>query len=203
LAYAAVICLIVVAGGLTAWNIYLQKSKRIEPAEIDKMAFPLPDKPSIAVLPFDNMSGDQKQEHIADGITENIITTLSKVHNLFVISRNSSFTYKGKPVKVQEVSEELVVQYVLEGSVQRAGDKVRVSAQLIDAIDGKHLWSERYDRDFKDIFKLQDELAFKVVGSLMVKLTEGEGVRLWGTEESKTGDYHAQHKQSRTDRPLE
>jgi len=180
LAYAAVICLIVVAGGLTAWNIYLQKSKRVEPADIDKMAFPLPDKPSIAVLPFDNMSGDQKQEYIVDGITENIITTLSKVPNLFVISRNSSFTYKGKPVKVQQVSEELGVQYVLEGSVQRSGDKVRVIAQLIDAIDGKHLWSERYDRDFKDIFKLQDELAFKVVGSLIVKLTEGEGVRLLG-----------------------
>ncbi len=94
LAYAAVICLIVVAGGLTAWNIYLQKSKRVEPADIDKMAFPLPEKPSIAVLPFDNMSGDQTQEYIADGITENIITTLSKVPNLFVIARNSSFTYK-------------------------------------------------------------------------------------------------------------
>jgi len=179
LAYAAVLCLIVVAGGLTAWNIYLQKSKRVDPAAIDKMAFPLPDKPSIAVLPFDNMSGDQKQEYIADGITENIITALSKVHQLFVISRNSSFTYKGKPVKAQQVSEELGVQYVLEGSVQRSADRVRVIAQLIDAIDGKHLWSERYDRDLKDIFELQDELASKVVNSLRVKLTYGEEAKLW------------------------
>jgi adenylate cyclase len=178
-AIAAIIILIVVAGGLAGWNFYLRQSKRVEPASLDKMAFPLPDKPSIAVLAFDNMSGDQKQEYIADGITENIITTLSKVHDLFVISRNSSFTYKGKPVKVKQVSEELGVKYVLEGSVQRSGDRVRVIAQLIDAIDGKHLWSERYDRDFKDIFELQDELASKVVNSLMVKLVWGEEAKLW------------------------
>jgi len=183
-AYAAVICLIVVAGGLTAWNIYLQKSKRIEPAEIDKMAFPLPDKPSIAVLPFDNMSGDQTQEYIADGITENIITTLSKVPNLFVIARNSSFTYKGKPVKIQQVSEELGVQYVLEGSVQRSGDRVRVIAQLIDAIDGKHLWSERYDRDTKEFFTVQDDITRNVVIALQVELTQGEQARIWHDTEN-------------------
>jgi adenylate cyclase len=179
LAYTAVACLIVVAGGLISWNIYLQKSRRVEPADIEKMAFPLPDKPSIAVLPFDNMSDDQKQEYIADGITENIITALSKVHQLFVISRNSSFTYKGKPVKTQQVSEELGVRYVLEGSVQRSGDRVRVIAQLIDAIGGKHLWAERYDRDFKNIFELQDELTTKVVNSLRIKLILGEEAKLW------------------------
>jgi len=179
LAYAAVVCLIVVAGGLTAWNIYLQKSKRVDPASIDKMAFPLPEKPSIAVLPFDNMSGDQKQEYIADGITENIITTLSKLRDLFVISRNSTFIYKGKPVKVQQVSQELGVRYVLEGSVQRSGDQVRVIAQLIDAIDGKHLWSERYERDLKDYFELQDDIASKIVTALDVKLVSGEGAILW------------------------
>jgi adenylate cyclase len=178
-ALVAIVLLIIIAGGLIGWNIYLQKTKRIEPASLDKMAYQLPEKPSIAVLAFDNMSGDPKQEYIADGITENIITTLSKIQYLFVISRNSSFSYKGKPVKAQQVSEELGVQYVLEGSVQRSGDRVRVIAQLIDAIDGKHLWSERYDRDFKDIFELQDELASKVVNSLRVKLSEGEEAILW------------------------
>jgi TolB-like protein len=140
---------------------------------------PLPDKPSIALLPFENMSGDPDQDYIADGLTENIITTLSKVPNLFVISRSSSFTYKGKPVKAQQVSKELGVRYVLEGSVQRSGDQIRVIAQLIDAIDGKHLWSERYDRSFKDIFQLQDEVTSKVVTALQIKLTAGEGAKLW------------------------
>jgi adenylate cyclase len=161
------------------------------------MAFSLPDKPSIAVLAFDNMSGDQKQEYIADGITENIITTLSKVHDLFVISRNSSFTYKGKPVKVKQVSEELGVRYVLEGSVQRSGDRVRVIAQLIDAINGKHLWSERYDRDFKDIFELQDELAFKVVNSLMVKLIYGEQAKLWEKNRPSNLRFNEKHFEAR------
>jgi adenylate cyclase len=178
-AMTAIIVLLVVAGGLVGWNIYLQQSKKMEPASVEKMAFPLPEKPSIAVLPFDNMSDDQKQEYIVDGITENIIAALSKVPGLFVISRNSSFTYKGKPVKVQQVSEELGVRYVLEGSVQRSGDRVRIIAQLIDAIDGKHLWSERYDRDFTDIFKLQDELASKVVNSLALKLVAGKGYGSW------------------------
>lgn len=182
LAYAAVICLIVVAGGLTAWNIYLQKSKRVEPADIDKMAFPLPEKPSIAVLPFDNMSGDQTQEYIADGITENIITTLSKVPNLFVIARNSSFTYKGKPVKIQQVSEELGVRYVLEGSVQKSGDSIRITAQLIDAIKGNHIWAEKYDRKFKDIFALQDDIALNILKEVHVELTGLGGEYAKGTD---------------------
>jgi len=170
--------LIVGAAAFAVWK-YNLFAPQDEVASVEKMAFPLPDKPSIAVLAFDNMSGDQKLEYIADGITENIITTLSKVHDLFVISRNSSFTYKGKPVKVKQVSEELGVRYVLEGSVQRSGDRLRVMAQLIDAISGKHMWSERYDRDFKEIFELQDELASKVVNSLMVKLIYGEQAKLW------------------------
>jgi len=158
---------------------YFSFRPTIEPASVEAMAFPLPDKPSIAVLPFVNMSGDEKQEYITDGITDNIITTLSKVHELFVISSSSSFTYKGKPVKTQQVSEELGVQYVLEGSVQRSGDRVRVIAQLIDAIDGKHLWSERFDRDFEDIFELQDELASRIANSLRVELVLGEEAKLW------------------------
>jgi TolB-like protein len=131
----------------------------------------LPDKPSIAVLPFDNMSGDKTQEYIADGITESIITALSKVPSLFVIARNSSFTYKGKPVKVQKVSKELGVQYVLEGSVQKSEDRIRINAQLIDAIKGHHLWAEKYDRELKDIFVLQDDIALNILKELNVELS--------------------------------
>ena len=137
------------------------------------MAFPLPDLPSIAVLPFVNMSGDPKQEFLSDGITENIITGLSKVPRLFVIARNSTFIYKGKPVEVKKVSEELGVQYVLEGSVQRSGDRIRVTAQLIDALKGHHVWAERYDRDLTDLFALQDEITVKILNAIRVKLTEG------------------------------
>jgi adenylate cyclase len=142
------------------------------------MAFPLPDLPSIAVLPFDNMSGDPKQEFFSDGITETIITALSKVPRLFVIARNSTFTYKGKPVKVKQVSEELGVRYVLEGSVQRSADRIRITAQLIDALTGHHIWAERYDRDLKDIFAIQDEITMRIITSLEVKLTGGGTIRV-------------------------
>ena len=181
---AAIIILLVVAAGLVSWNIYLQQSKKVEPASIDKMAFPLPDKPSIAVLPFENMSGDPEQDYFSDGISEDIITALSKIPKLFVIARNSTFTYKGKPVKVQQVSEELGVQYVVEGSVRRAEDRVRITAQLIDALSGHHIWAEKYDRDIKDIFAVQDEITKKIITSLQVKLTEGEqaGVYAKGTD---------------------
>jgi adenylate cyclase len=138
------------------------------------MAFPLPDKPSIAVLPFVNMSEDPKQEFLCDGITENIITGLSKIPRLFVIARNSTLVYKGKGVKIQQVAEELGVRYVLEGSVQKSGSRIRVTAQLIDALTGNHLWAERYDRDLKDIFAVQDELTMKILQSMRVKLTEGD-----------------------------
>jgi adenylate cyclase len=142
----------------------------------DKPFLPLPDKPSIAVLPFVNMSRDPEQEFFSDGITQEIITALSKVPNLFVISHNSTFTYKGKPVKVKQVSQELGVRCVLEGSVQKSGDRVRITAQLIDALSGHHLWAERYDRDLKDIFALQDEITMKVITALQVELTAGEMV---------------------------
>jgi adenylate cyclase len=173
-AMAAIIILAMVAGGLIGWNIYLHQTKKVEPASLDKMAYPLPDRPSIAVLPFDNLSGDPKQEYFCDGLTEEIITALSKVPKVFVIARNSSFTYKGKPVKVQKVSEELGVRYVLEGSVRKVGNRVRITAQLIDAIKGYHLWAERYDRDLKDIFALQDEITIKILTSLQVYLTDTE-----------------------------
>jgi adenylate cyclase len=181
-AVGALVVLIIGAGALAIWNFYLRPA--YQPASVEKMAFPLPDKPSIAVLPFVNMSEDPKQDYLADGITENIISALSKIPGMFVIARNSTFTYKGKAVKVQKVSEELGVRYVLEGSVQKSGDRVRVSAQLIDAIKGYHLWSERYDRKLKDIFALQDEITMKIMTATQVKLTEGEQARVYarGTE---------------------
>jgi adenylate cyclase len=180
-AISAIIILVIVAGGLIGWNIYLHQSKKIEPASLDKMAFPLPDKPSIAVLPFDNLTGDPDQEYFSDGITEEIITALSKIPKLFVIARNSTFTYKGKPVKVQQVSEELGVQYVVEGSVRRAEDRVRITAQLIDALTGHHIWAERYDRELKDIFAIQDDITKQIITALQVVLTEGEHARIMAT----------------------
>ena len=167
--------LVVIAGAVVLYQFVLRPSSpKMEAASKEKMAFPLPDKPSIAVLPFVNMSGDPKQEFFSDGITEDIITALSKIPRLFVIARNSTFTYKGKPVKVKQVSEELGVRYVLEGSVQKSGDRVRITAQLIDALNGHHLWAERYERDLKDLFALQDEVTTKVLTAMRVKLTEGE-----------------------------
>jgi len=138
----------------------------------------LPDEPSVAVLPFVNMSGDSDQDYFSDGITEDLITDLSKISGLFVIARNSVFTYKGKAVKVQKISEELGVKYVLEGSVRRSDDRIRITAQLIDAKTGGHLWAERYDRELNEIFSLQDEVTQKIVSVLAVKLTEGEKDRL-------------------------
>jgi len=176
IAAGAVVLVVVVAVGI--WQFFMRRPS-VEPASVEKMAFRLPDKPSIAVLPFDNMSGDPEQEYISDGITEEIITALSKIPDLFVISRNSTFTYKGKPVKVKQVAEEFGVQYVLEGSVRTSEDRVRITAQLIDAIKGHHLWAERYDRELKDIFALQEKITMKVITELQVKLTEGEQARLW------------------------
>jgi len=151
----------------------------------------LPDKPSIAVLPFTNMSRDPDQEYFSDGITEDIITDLSKISALFVIARNSSFTFKGRAVKVDEVGRKLGVRYVLEGSVRKAGNRVRITAQLIDAKTEGHLWAERYDRDLEDIFALQDEVTQKIVVALALKLTQDEQERLAQreTENMEAYDY--------------
>jgi len=124
----------------------------------------LPDKPSIAVLPFQNMSGDPEQEYFADGMVEEIITALSRIRWLFVIARNSSFTYKGKAIDVKEVGRELAVHYVLEGSVRKAGERVRITAQLIETTTGAHLWADRFDGSLKDVFELQDRVAMSVAG---------------------------------------
>ena len=175
------IALVVIAGAAALYQFALRPSaSRVEVASKEKMAFSLPSKPSIAVMPFLNMSRDQNQEPFCDGMSESVITALSKVPQLFVISRDSTFSYKGKAVKTKQVSEELGVQYVLEGSVQKAGDRVRVTAQLIDALKGNHLWAERYDREMKDIFVLQDEITLKILNSLNVKLTGGEQDRVYG-----------------------
>jgi adenylate cyclase len=168
---------------------------KMEVASKDKMAFPLPEKPSIAVLPFVNISGDPKEDYFSDGLTEQIITSLSKFQRLFVIARNSTFVYKGKPVKIQKVAEDLGVRYVLEGSVRKSGDRVRITAQLIDALTGRHLWSEHYDRELKDIFALQDEITIKVMNGMSIELTEGEQARRWtkvGTDTLKALEKHYQ-----------
>jgi adenylate cyclase len=171
-AVASVAVLVLVVGALV-WNFYGRPPK-IEPASKEKMAFPLPDKPSIAVLPFVNMSDDPQQEYFSDGMTEDLITDLSRISGIFVIARNSTFTYKGKSVKIRQVAEELGVRYVLEGSVRRVGDQVRINAQLIDATNGRHLWAERYDGSMRDVFSLQDKINQKIVAALAVQLTAGE-----------------------------
>ena len=174
---AVVVAAIVMAA--VVWQVYQNRyGPDFEPASIDKMAFPLPQEPSIAVLPFVNLSDDPKQEYFSDGITDHIITSLSKVPYLLVIARNSTFTYKNKAVKVQHIAEELGVQYILEGSVQRSDDKVRIAAQLIDATAGHHLWADTYDRKLNDIFSLQDEIAIRLMAELQLELTVEELGRL-------------------------
>ncbi|MGD9308365.1 MAG: tetratricopeptide repeat protein [Desulfosarcina sp.] len=175
--FTVVAAVILICSAVILWMFY-PKAPEIEPASKEKMAYPLPDKPSIAVLPFDNMSGDPNQAYFCDGLTEEIITALSKVPKVFVIARNSVFTYKGKPIKVSQVAEELGIRYVLEGSVRKGGDKLRITAQLIDAVSGHHLWAERYDRDLKDIFAVQDELTKKIITAMQVELTWGEQARV-------------------------
>src|SRR5437762_5341461 len=137
----------------------------------------LPDRPAIAVLPFDNMSGDREQEYFSDGISEDIITALSKLRWFFVIARNSSFTYKGKSVQMKQIAAELGVRYVLEGSVRRSGDRVRITAQLNDTATGGHIWAERYDRDLTDVFAVQDEIADAIVTAIEPQIYAAEGFR--------------------------
>jgi adenylate cyclase len=174
---AAVILVIIT--GMGVW--YFRLPSALSPNKIaweQAPSLPLPDKPSIAVLPFDNMSGDPKQDYFSDGITEEIITGLAKVPKLFVIARNSSFSFKGKAVTVQDVGKKLGVRYVLEGSVRKAEGKVRITAQLIDTQTGGHVWAERYDRSLKDIFAIQDEITRNIMVAMQVKLTQGEQARL-------------------------
>ena len=161
---------------------------KVEVASIKKMAYPLPEKPSVAVLPFRNLSGDPKQNNFSDGLTVEITIGLSKIPSLFVIAPNSMFKYKQNNVQVRQVSEELGVQFVLEGSVRKAADRLRITAQLIDAVNGEYLWGERYDREIKDIFAIQDEITIKILTALQVELMTVDKSRL---QEKKTNNLQA------------
>ena len=159
----------------------VRTSAGVEPAFADetrdRAALPLPDKPAIAVLPFSNMTGDPQQEYFSDGISEDIITALSKLRWFFVIARNSSFLYKGRPVHMKEIGEELGVGYVVEGSVRRSGERVRITAQLNDVATGSHLWAERYDRDLADVFAVQDEITDAIVAAIEPQIIAAENYR--------------------------
>ena len=171
--FIGIAALIIVVFAVGAWQFFMRRLT-VETAAVENMAYPLPDKPSIAVLPFVNMSGDPEQEYFSDGMTEDLITDLSQISDLFVIGRYSTFTYKGKPVKIKQVAEELGVRYVLEGSVRRAENKVRVNAQLIDATTGGHLWSARYNEEMDNVFSIQDKITHKIAEALAVKLIINE-----------------------------
>jgi adenylate cyclase len=173
---AGLVVLLIVASFVAGW--WQPWKSDVEPATVVGVASPPPDKPSIAVLPFDNMSGDAEQEYFADGMTEDLITDLAKVSGLLVIARNSTFAYKGQSPDVREVARQLDVRYVVEGSVRKAGGRIRINAQLIDAETGTHIWAERYDREANDVFELQDQVRAQIVAALQVKLTPAEEDRL-------------------------
>jgi adenylate cyclase len=199
-AIAGTVLLLIVVGTAAGWYAFWRPSALPPAAVADstgngaaktKSALPLPDKPSIAVLPFLNMSGDPQQEYLAEGITDDLITDLSKISGLFVIARNSTFIYQNRPVTPKQVSQELGVQYVLEGSVQRAGARVRINAQLVDAIGGGHEWAERFDGSLTDVFALQDKVTGSVAAALAVRLTETDQIALNLHETSVPAAYDA------------
>jgi adenylate cyclase len=185
---ASLVVAVVVLGGLAWWQPW---ELEFEPASVSRMALPLPDKPSIAVLPFNNLSGDPEQGYFADGMTEDLITDLANVSGIFVIARNSSWAYKDKPTKVQQVAEDLGVRYVLEGSVRRDGEQVRINAQLVDALSGHHLWAERYDGSVGEVFALQDEVIRQIVAALAVNLTSDESSKVADAETDLPQAYDA------------
>ena len=176
-AVGGVVALFIVVGGWIAW--WQPWQSQVEPASVERVAIPLFDKPSVAVLPFVNMSDDPEQEYFSDGITEDLITDLSKLRGLMVIARNSTFAYKGKAVDVRQIGKELGVRHVLEGSVRKVDDQVRINAQLVDATTGDHVWAERFDRPLANIFAIQDEIGQEIIAVLDVKLSEGEQSRRW------------------------
>jgi TolB-like protein len=186
----ALIALVVGAAIFVVWKTNLF-APQVKVASVEKVAFPVPDEPSIAVLPFRNLSDDPKQEYFSDGLTDDLITDLSKISGLFIIARNSAFTYKDKSVDIRQVAEELGVRYVLEGSVRRAEEHVRINAQLIDATTGGHLWAERYDGKMENVFALQDRITQKIVYALKVKLTAGEEKQIGHKDTDITEAYDA------------
>jgi adenylate cyclase len=189
LAPLAILAVLGIAGtGILLWQ---QSRSRVEAASLDRMAYPLPDSPSVAVLPFANLSNDPDQEYFADGITADIITDISKVSGLMIVAHTSTFTYKGKQVKVRQVAEDLGVRYVLTGSVQREGNKLRLTAQLIDALKGSYLWADRYDREVGDVFELQSEITKQVVKAMAVTLKASEHDRLFQKRVANIDAYDA------------
>jgi adenylate cyclase len=190
LAAIATVVVLVAVAGILIWNFYLRPPP-MEPTSMDRMAVLLPDKPSIAVLPFTNLSGNPNQDYFSDGITIDIITDLSKFREMIVIASNTVFTYKGKAVDVKKVARELGVRYVLEGSVQKMSERVRINAQLIDGTKGHHLWADRYDRNLKDLFAMQDEIVQMIVVTLAIELTQQEQDRAFAkpTANLKAYDY--------------
>ncbi|THB81500.1 MAG: tetratricopeptide repeat protein [Desulfobacteraceae bacterium] len=181
---------------LLYWRYY-QPVEPLEVASIDKMAFPLPKNPSVAVLAFDNMTGDPNQEYFCDGISDEIITALSRLNEIFVVARNSSFFYKGKPVKASQISEELGVRYVLEGSVRSAGDQFRITAQLIDALEGRHIWAKNYDQNYGNILKIHDDISLSIAQSLRIKLIDGEQARSFNMR-TKNPEVFYKHAQAQS-----
>jgi len=173
---AAAAALVLAVGSVVFWSS--SRAPSVELASRARMEFPLPDRPSIAVMPFTDMSGDEAQQHFADGMTDSLITDLSKSAGLFVVARNSTFAYQGRPVTVSQAAEELGVRYVLEGSVQRAGDRLRVNAQLVDALSGGHVWADRFDGNVADVFGVQDAFVTKIVEALKVNLTGTERMEI-------------------------
>ena len=174
--FGAAIGLAVLAVGAGLWSYTRQHD--VKPTTVAKLIQPLTEKPSIAVLPFVNMSGDKAQEYFSDGITEDIMIGLSKIGGLLVVARNSSFAYKGKATSTRQIGRELNVRHILEGSVRKSGNRVRITAQLVDVSTGRQLWAERYDRKMSDIFAVQDEVRTKIVSALAVKLSADDSIRL-------------------------
>jgi TolB-like protein/class 3 adenylate cyclase len=186
-AFVAVI--LVIIGGIAFW--FESQEPKVEAASIERMALPLPDKPSIAVLPFTNMSNDAEQDFFAYGMTDDLITDISKVSGLFVVSRNSVARYKDKVVEIRQVAEQLGVRYVMEGSVRRVSNKVRINAQLIDALTGGHVWADRFDGSLDDVFAMQDEIINKIVDELEIVLIGGEQEELAAIQTKNTAAYDA------------
>jgi TolB-like protein/class 3 adenylate cyclase len=189
LALAAAVIVVIAVLSASLWLRTWQET--VEPAAVERITHLLPDKPSIAVLPFKNIGNNPEQEYFADGISEDITTDLSRISSLFVIARNSTLAYKGKPVGVKEIARELGVRYVLEGSVRKAGGQVRITAQLLDASSGAHLWAERYDGALADVFALQDTVTAKIVAALALRLTANERMQQTRVETVSVAAYDA------------
>jgi adenylate cyclase len=188
--FVGTVAVLLLAVAIGIWQFYMRRTS-VEPVTVNEKASPLADNPSIAVLPFNNLSDDPKQEYFTDGMTDELITNLSKISGFLVISRNSSFVYKGKTVPIKQVANELKVKYVLEGSIQRVGDRVRIRAQLIDGTTDHHIWAESYDAVMENIFDLQDKITKNIASVLEVKLTTKEQNRLAAKETANIQAYDA------------